>query len=223
MSIVPPLPAASHDEANIIWGRRFRRARLFRRAVLGGVLILWCAGLVAGALALWRYSSTPGTTGIAPARWPENTLVQPQPGRATLVMLAHPHCPCTRASLSELARLQARVDADTWILFLRPTEAKPDWEKTDLWETAAAIPGARPIADKDGTAARTFGAETSGHVLLYDANGALRFSGGITASRGHEGLSAGGEAILATLHGGNSGLDRTFTFGCPLQSEKSPQ
>jgi hypothetical protein len=134
-------------------------------------------------------------------------------------MLAHPRCPCTRSSLAELARLTARGDADVWVLFLRPEGATAGWEKTGLWDTAAAIPGVQVLADADGTAARAFGAETSGHVLFYDATGALRFSGGITAARGHEGPSAGGDSILAALRGNAPAQDHTPTFGCPLIEE----
>ena len=45
------------------------------------------------------------------------------------------------------------------------------------------------------------GATTSGHVLLYDAGGVLRFAGGITDGRGHEGDNAGLDAALALLRG----------------------
>jgi hypothetical protein len=217
----PPFPP--RRGSSDLRGIRLRRARFFRRVLFGGVLFLWCAGVMAGVIALWRYSSTPGAMGVAPKRWPANTLIHPRPGRATLIMLAHPHCPCTRASLNELARLPTRGEADTWVLFLKPSEVEAGWEKTDLWDIATAIPGVQPIADADGTAAKTFGAETSGHVLLYDADGALRFSGGITAARGHEGPSAGANAILTAMHGGEPGPDRALTFGCPLHSKESLQ
>lgn len=191
------------------------------RTLLGAFLVLWCAGLALGAQALWRYSSTPGSAGPAPEHWPAEAPFQPRPGRATLVMVAHPQCPCTRASLAELARLMARIDADAWVLFLRPEGVEPGWERTGSWAAAAAIPGVRVLADVDGAAARAFGAETSGHVVFYDATGALRFSGGITAARGHEGPSAGGDAILAAMHGEEPGPGCALTFGCPLRSPET--
>jgi len=196
---------------------------LFHRALLGVFLALWFACLAAGAQALWRYSATPGGAGSAPEHWPANAPFQPRPGRASLVMLAHPRCPCTRASLAELAQLTARGDVDACVLFLRPEGAAPGWENTGLWETAAAIPGVRVLADVDGTVAKVFGAQTSGHVLFYDATGALRFSGGITAARGHQGPSAGGEAILAAMRGGEPRLGRALTFGCSLLTPATPQ
>lgn len=199
-----------------------KRRDFFNRIFFGAVLALWCAGLAVGGTVLWRYSITPGKTGSVAEHWPVNFGIHQRPGRAALVMLAHPRCPCTRASLAELARLMSHGDVDAWVLFLRPTGTEPGWENTDLWEVAAAIPGVQPLTDADGTASQAFGVETSGHVLFYDATGTLRFSGGITASRGHEGPSAGGDAILAMLRGGEPDRNRTLTFGCPLQSKESP-
>jgi hypothetical protein len=218
-SPAPILPSHASDGA---WRHCWMRGWIGRRTLIGIVLGLWCAGLVAGVTALWNYSATPGSAGSVPQWWPANGLVQPKPGRATLVMLAHPRCPCTGASLAELANLMARGDADASVLFLRPEGAEPGWEKTELWETAVAIPNVRAVADVDGMATQAFGAETSGHVLFYDATGVLRFSGGITSTRGHRGPSAGGETILALLRGAEARLDRSLTFGCPLQS-KEPQ
>src|SRR3954470_24947525 len=126
----------------------------FHRPLLGAFLGIWGLGLVVGAPALWRYSMTPGRSGQAPTHWPATVPIPFHPGRSTLVMLAHPRCPCTRASLSELARLTARGDADVWVLFLRPEGAQAGWEKTSLWDTAAAIPGVHVLADMDGAAAR---------------------------------------------------------------------
>jgi hypothetical protein len=190
------------------------------RYVLGTLLVLWSVGLAAGAQALWRYSATPGPTGDVLTSWPVNAPIQPKPGHPMLVMLAHPHCPCTRASLAEFSRLVGRVDVDAWVLFLRPEGAQPGWEQTSLWKTAEAISGVRVLADQDGAAAEAFGAETSGHVLFCDANGKVQFSGGITSARGHEGTSAGSEAIRAELRG-KTGLDHALTFGCPLRSQEA--
>src|SRR5258708_3051129 len=59
--------------------------------------------VVAGGLGwLSSYKATRGADGSAPASWPVETGVAREPGKATLVMLAHPHCPCTRATLAEL-------------------------------------------------------------------------------------------------------------------------
>jgi glyoxylase-like metal-dependent hydrolase (beta-lactamase superfamily II) len=133
-------------------------------------------------------------------------------------MVAHPHCPCTRASLAELERIIARCRGavTAHVLFLKPGRSPQDWEKTGLWRTAAAIPDVRPVADVDGAEAVHFGARTSGHVLLYDPSGRLLFSGGITGSRGHQGDNPGRVAVIALIAGGRADPARTVVFGCPL-------
>ncbi len=191
-----------------------------KQTVLYTVLLLWAVGLATGAAALWRYSSTPGTSGNSALDWPDNALIPRPSGRSAVVMAAHPRCPCTRASLNEFARLMARGEADGWVIFLRPEGTAQDWEKTSLWQKAAAIPQVRVVADENGRLAKAFGAETSGHVLFYDGNARLHFSGGITSMRGHEGHSVGGDAILAQFLGRQSTQDRAPTFGCPLHERK---
>jgi hypothetical protein len=83
------------------------------------------------------------------------------------------------------------------------------------------IPGVTSIVDRDGTQASLFGAETSGQVVLYDSHGELKFRGGITQSRGHVGDNAGRSAIEAIVNTGETQLDHTVVFGCPLFNPES--
>src|SRR6185436_16026935 len=119
----------------------------------------------------------------------------------TLLMLAHPRCSCTAASLDELAEVLARTTTapKTYVVFLKPEGVTSGWEQTDLWRRAAALPGVTAVVDDKGLEARRFGAETSGQTLLYDARGQLVFSGGITGARGHAGDNAGRAGLLALL------------------------
>jgi hypothetical protein len=136
----------------------------------------------------------------------------------TLVMFMHPHCPCSRASVGELAEVmahcQGRVNAH--VLFLQPTEMKADWVETDMWREAAKIPGVTVSRDEAGREARLFGAETSGDTALYDAKGRLMFHGGITISRGHHGDNPGHDAVQSLLLGEPVQLTDAPTFGCSL-------
>jgi hypothetical protein len=133
-------------------------------------------------------------------------------------MFLHPHCPCSRASLSELAILLAHasqaVCAD--VVFVAPRGAPADWVETDLWKSAGEISGVNRSIDRDGAQARIFGVLTSGATVVYDAGGNLLFSGGITESRGHEGDNAGVDAILSALRGGPTTFSTTRVFGCAL-------
>src|SRR5687767_10835692 len=98
--------------------------------------ILWVTAVGAGVGLLWNYAATPGVQGHPPDRWPSQSLVRPAKKLSTLVMTAHPHCPCTRASIRELARLMAQCPdlVRAYVLVYKPHELPRGWERTDLWE-----------------------------------------------------------------------------------------
>jgi hypothetical protein len=183
--------------------------------VLGAV---WLGAAAAGLWVLWRYDNTPGESAQAPHQWPTQTTLARATDRPTLVMLAHPHCTCTRASLGELAEAiaRARTPPRTYILFMVPTRRGENWEQTDLWRAAAALPGVTVVRDDDGRAARQFGTVTSGQTLLYDVGGALVFSGGITGARAHAGDNLGRQSLVALLNRESAPRSGTSVFGCPL-------
>jgi hypothetical protein len=193
----------------------FLHKKFFLTACLG---VTWIASVAFGLGFLLRYESTPGRVGVVGASWPATSSIQRSGPNPTLVMLAHPHCPCTRASIGELAQIVAETQGklNAYVLFTKPPGAGADWDDTELRRSAMAIPGVRVLTDNDGSEARRFGAETSGHTLLFDPNGALLFSGGITASRGHAGRNAGETAIIAAVNGERSDRGRTPVFGCSL-------
>jgi hypothetical protein len=183
----------------------------------------WVAALGFGARTLFKYETTPGTVGLVSSNWPAVSVVPRQTDKPTLLMLAHPHCPCTRASLGELAQVMAHAvgKVNAFVIFVKPPGAGADWDDTDLRRTAAAIPGVNVLTDENGIEAAKFGAETSGHTLVFDREGTLVFSGGITASRGHAGGNAGENAVLAALRGETMAHSRTPVFGCSLQKHNS--
>ncbi len=193
---------------------KFTKARL----LLLAVCVLWLSATGVGMGLLWDYENTPGAAPAAPALWPAASSLRRSDDGATLVLLAHPHCPCTRASIGELARLMAQAEgrAKAYVLFVKPKGFAVEWEKTDLWASAAAIPGVQVVRDDEGVEARRFRAETSGQVTLYDRGGQLLFSGGITSARGHAGDNAGRAAVVSLLTTDEAGLSETPVFGCPL-------
>ena len=177
-----------------------------------GVAILVGMGM------LWRYSLNPGTPGTPPAFWPQQSRLARRPGDLTIVMVVHPHCPCSRASIAELenliARPSQRITADA--VFLKPPGFDDSWTKTNLWRSASAIPGVNAVID-DGRETRLFGAATSGQTMVYGRDGNLLFSGGITAARGHFGDNAGASAITALLNQSIAKpAHRTAVYGCAL-------
>ena len=197
------------DSAGANQPSRLLGLRLPAGAIWGIAIAAWASAVLGGFFWLSSYKATVGARAATPERWPSSTKVGREPGRPTLVMFAHPHCPCTRASVSELARLAAgHPELSTRVLFLKPEDVPDEWEQTDLWRTVASIPGAVPLRDDGGREAARFGAVTSGFTILYAADGKLLFSGGITASRGHEGDSFGRRRISALLRTGSADRSR---------------
>ncbi|HEX8915920.1 MAG TPA: hypothetical protein VF796_26465 [Humisphaera sp.] len=177
---------------------------------------MWAFASAAGAAVLWSYEARPGRVGAVAATWPTGSRLTRSAGRCTLVVAMSPRCACSLATVreAELILSRARVPVDAVVLMTGPAA-----EGTDLWRRSAAIPGVRVVPDPDGREAEAFGAATSGHVVLYDPAGRLRFSGGITPSRGHAGDNAGREAVLALLGCGTSGAaGSAVVYGCPVLS-----
>jgi hypothetical protein len=113
-----------------------------------------------------------------------------------------------------MTRLRNRATAT--VVFVRPNGVPAKWEETDLWYDAQQIPGANVVNDPGGKEAALFGAEASGQTMLYDANGELQFSGGVTASRGHSGDNAGRSAIVELVASGRAEQRQTPVYGCYL-------
>jgi hypothetical protein len=182
----------------------------------------WIVALVLGGRALLSYESTSGQVGAVPVAWPRTSKILPPSDRAVLIMLAHPRCPCTRASMAELAKIMTHVQGKltAYVLFLKPAEAGPDWDNTSLVQKAEAIPGVKVMSDPDGAEAQRFGAKTSGHTLLFAPDGHLLFSGGITEMRGHEGDNIGEDAIVSIVSKNADRANRSSVFGCSLFADK---
>ena len=170
---------------------------------------------------LLTYENTPSKVAGTPPQWPTESRIPREPGRPTVIMFAHPHCPCTKASVGELNRLLTRcqVPATVRVLFIQPKNVATDWTETALRKSAEAIPGVKVQLDPDGEEARRFGAESSGYLVMYGADGKLLFNGGITAARGHAGDNAGENVVVALLNGQPAGLTHTAVFGCSLHDQ----
>lgn len=190
--------------------------------ILCGV-IAWFALSVFGLVYLVRYENTSSAqTEPNPVLYPLESKLERNSEHYTLLFFSHPKCPCTRASLNELSRLIGDVNGnlDVYVVFAKPSDAEADWADTDLRRKAEAIPQVKVIIDEDERETKLFNAEISGLVLLYDTNGNLRFSGGVTSSRGHEGNNAGRQAIFKIITKDLTENSDTEVFGCPLHDKK---
>jgi len=207
--------------------------RLARPALLALLVVAWIAVVGIGMKALLDYQVRPGAAAQPPVTWPAASAVPRTAGKPALVLMAHPKCPCTRATLGELEGIVAdtRGALDVSVLFVIPRGFDRAWAHADLWQHAAAIPGVRLIEDPEGREAQRFGAYTSGQALLYDGAGRLAFAGGITPGRGHEGDNAGRDAIVACVRPQDHTLARvaaheavqTPVYGCALASQNTTQ
>jgi hypothetical protein len=198
------------------------RLRL-RRAVVPAVIVGWLAAIGLGMHTLLAYSFAPGRVAEASARWPESSGLARDRSRPTLVMFAHPRCPCSRASVGELAQLMTNAHGRlaARVVVVRPAGTPEGWERTDIWTSAAAIPGVIVVSDAGGIETSAFGAFVSGQAFLYAADGRLLVAGGLTLGRGHAGDNPGRDAFQSWLDAG-AGPAHTPVFGCTLRQDAGP-
>jgi hypothetical protein len=195
-------------------GARFRWPAFWRSYGLGAAAAVWLGAVLYQSFLWQRYELVPGRPAAVPGAWPRAVA----PERPTLLLFAHPQCPCTRATLEQLSSVLARAPRATSlrVLFERPEGCPPGWERTAIWRQAEQIPGAEVSVDPDGREARRFGVTTSGHVLLYDRSGRRLYSGGITSARGQAGENAASAALGQALRDGRAAGREYPVFGCAL-------
>ena len=178
--------------------------------------VIWLAFAALGFCSLLAYSQTPSAA--------ETTHLEGSPAKDswTLAVGIHPQCPCTFATLSELERLLAKAKGQLHCKIYAYCPADfSDGERTHFLDTllihqARSLPNTELIIDQESDYAMEMGIATSGGCVLYDQSGGVRFRGGITPSRGHEGDNLGSRTILALLRGEESEIDATPVYGCLL-------
>lgn len=172
----------------------------------------------AGFAVIEHHAVSAGESAAPAPRWPGDSALALDKQRPTLVVFAHPRCPCTRASYEELNRTLARFPEAMAVkmVFTVPEEADESWLSTYLVRTAAQNKGIGVFMDRGGREAQRFNAHTSGTCLLFDAKGGLLFNGGVTSARAHEGDNAGRDALEACLRNETSDTVTFAVFGCGL-------
>lgn len=198
-------------------------ARRGLRYLLLPAASVWLVAIVVGFRAMANYAMTPGLAAEAPAHVAAGTIGI-DARLPTLLVFVHPFCPCTRATLAELARLTARCTGRmrTRVLFHSEAALAVDWNSNELWKLAHEIPGVEVEQDIEGHGAQALGVRTSGQALLYASDGRLLFAGGITAARGHAGDNAGEDEIADLIRDARAEPRNTPVFGCPLTASPSP-
>lgn len=180
-----------------------------------------------GFVQLTDYSSRPGHPGLVPNRLSDVALSDTSlsaglttDGKPQLLLFYHPKCPCTTATVRILERLNPR--------FLEPipitaiaycADDEPDlWIQSRTTKALSSLDNVRIVIDKGGRLSKSFGATVSGHLLLYNPNGQLTFSGGITPYRGHEGDSPSSLDLLERINSPKDNCMHWPVFGCTTVS-----
>ena len=194
-----------------------------RKGLWIGIVAIWVIVVAFGMRTVLNYENSAGTPGDPPEKWPAQSHIPRTAGVPTIIVIGHPKCPCTRATIGELALIMARLQNRVTgvAVFVRPHDAPEGWDDTDLRRSAAAIPGVTVMTDLDETEADIFNAQVSGQTMLYNASGKLLFSGGITAARGHAGDNIGRSSIVSLVSSGSAAQNRPPVYGCALRSPKS--
>ncbi len=212
-----------------------------RNTIILVLAMAWVSGLFAVTRFLLSYEKTPGTKSIAPENWPKGVAETGQAGWPTLVVTLHPRCSCSRASTTELERASQQFHTPFNALLLvyqpkvhgkqqtasRPEERGTDhgvngWRNDDLYRDLQREMHAQMVPDIDGAFAASFGAKTSGEVLLYSPHDSLGqrhllYAGGVTGARGMSGPNAGADALVRAFQEETQQAGWPV-FGCGLLS-----
>lgn len=187
------------------------------------MIALWLVGTLSAFYFLDKYKATAGPRVTLEKWWPTLSKLDFAHKTKNLVIFVHPKCQCSEATLHELNNLVMSTGKTIKIhaLFYRPLNSEVSWNHTVLWDKALIIPGVVVHDDIDGHEAKLFGVETSGHTALFDETGRLTFSGGITASRGHIGMSDGQKMLQLLISDRAAPLAETPTYGCSFFKKDS--
>lgn len=186
------------------------------------ILLPWFVCVLVGLLCLFQYEFT-GAVPASVSQWPKDAELELAPDRPTAVLFVHPHCPCTAASIAELDRVLGHAPdvLNVIVVFPIPPGAAEDWIDGTNHTAARRLPGTLLYEDTEGQVTDRFGVSISGTVLAYGTDGALRFRGGLTASRGHEGPNTGSLALRSLASGETPAQSSSPVFGCALLSSET--
>src|SRR4051812_19835544 len=111
-----------------------RLTRGSSRLALAAATASWLAAACIGIAMLTAYSNIPGPASRTSADWPAGTRLELNRTGATLIVFAHPQCPCSRATVGELEKIEVlnHGELQTYVVFIEPQSVGDDWDDTDL-------------------------------------------------------------------------------------------
>ena len=181
------------------------------------VCFVWVSLVAVGFGYVWKYEATQGVS-AAHQDWPTHSGLTLDRTQTTLVLFAHPECPCTLVSVRQLADLLNGKPSrpQVYVVIVQPPGLTQEIRNSVIAKAARGISGAVVVGDPGGKEAKQFGAATSGQLFAFGPDGKERFRGGITSARGHYGPSDGLDALTAVLNGTSPNLTSTPVYGCSL-------
>ncbi|MGV3486592.1 MAG: hypothetical protein ACO1RT_19395 [Planctomycetaceae bacterium] len=191
--------------------------RLLQRLAFMSSAVVWLTVIIGCVYWLFDHSYRPAQIGEVVAEWPRESSLNQGASGFRLVMFAHPCCPCTAASLSELDELLRRAPKGTTAIVAFTTQglSQEDLSLGENLRIARSLKNVSIHMD-DGTEAEAFGASVSGEVLAFDELGRRVFRGGLTSARGHRGESPARSLLQQLLCGQIHTACETPVFGCRL-------
>ncbi len=175
---------------------------------------------------------SPGDSGSPVDRIPDaaRALFGQKAGQPSIFLFAHPYCPFASDTVKQLELLTKHLpvgcNCRTFIYW--PIHLNLQKANSETTQQIAKLPGMAVTMDRRGVLTESFGVRTSGHVLVYNRNERLGFSGGISnphgTTPGPQGILSGSslrvilESLINNL--GDSPVTRPV-FGCPLFESRS--
>src|SRR4051812_23804728 len=120
----------------------------------------WCGLAAFGYAILLRYSFANGNASPAPRIIPSSLAASSPPGRPQLFVALHPRCPCSRATVRELAKILTRTafTAQTTVLMYRPEKETDSWMEGPLLRECRRM-NCQIRADPKGALAASLGTQ----------------------------------------------------------------
>ena len=202
-------------------------------------VLLWLAMIGYGFFLLFQHDTSAlepqaldsiVASDIQDVSWVSEVDLRPASGKFNLIVAIHPKCPCTRNTLAEIERIQARFVEKCELTFLvtlpggKPEEEIEQWRNSGTVQLATSMPNAAVWFEDANELTTRLGLNSSGAVVVLDELGQIRFAGGITAGRSCAMENPGSQAVVRILRGDEQPLISTPVFGyrLPKSEEESP-
>ena len=194
------------------------------RAIITAAILIWCIWVGLNTQSMLRFDFESQAKSNPPAKLPVFKQGVGDAKLPSIFLILHPRCPCSNVSLEAfshiLERVKGRVNAT--IVFVKPSaDLNDEWVQSKLWKSAKEIKTAELLVDEKGAIAKTFDAQISGQVLLYDEHGQLRYSGGLNEARGQQPSGVAEERLVSMINKKIAAKDANVSkglpaLGCPL-------